>query len=96
MAVAEAKKMDKEEREPAEGAGLPGFLAGPVQWVPRKYGELRTFLSEVRSELKKVTWPDWPEVYQTTLVVIATTIFFGCYLYTLDLGFSWVLQHVLR
>ncbi len=96
MAVAEAKKMDKEERAPAEGGSLPGFLAGPAQWVPRKWGELRTFMSEVRSELKKVTWPDWPEVYQTTLVVIATTIFFGCYLYGLDLGISWVLRHVLR
>ena len=30
----------------------------------------RTFLSEVRNELKKVTWPPRKEVYGTTVVVV--------------------------
>ena len=47
--------------------------------------ELKTFFVEVRSELKKVTWPSKQEVYATTLVVILTTIFFGFYLFGLDL-----------
>jgi preprotein translocase subunit SecE len=42
----------------------------------------------VRSELKKVTWPSRKEVYSTTLVVIATSIFFGFYLWGLDIVFS--------
>ncbi len=42
----------------------------------------------MRSELKKVTWPGRKEVYSTTLVVIATSIFFGFYLWGLDLVFS--------
>ena len=48
----------------------------------------RAFLTEVRAELKKVTWPSRGEVYSTTLVVIATSIFFGFYLWGLDLVFS--------
>ena len=46
--------------------------------------------------MKKVTWPARPEVYSTTIVVIITTVFFGFYLYGLDLGFSWILQRVLK
>ena len=45
---------------------------------------MRLFLSEVRNELKRVTWPSQKEVYATTVVVILTSIFFGLYLFTLD------------
>ncbi len=33
----------------------------------------RRFLSEVRNELKRVTWPTQKEVYATTVVVILTS-----------------------
>ena len=44
----------------------------------------RLFLSEVRNELKRVTWPSRKEVYATTVVVILTSAFFGLYLFGLD------------
>jgi len=43
-----------------------------------------------------VSWPSRKEVYSTTLVVIATSIFFGFYLWGLDLVFSRVLSLVLK
>ena len=49
------------------------------------WGRSRRFLSEVRNELSRVTWPSRREVYATTLVVILTSIFFGIYLYGIDL-----------
>ena len=56
----------------------------------------RLFLSEVRNELKRVTWPSQKEVYATTVVVIATSVFFGIYLFALDsillAIFSWILR----
>ncbi|GAG42093.1 unnamed protein product, partial [marine sediment metagenome] len=58
------------------------------------YRRIFSFLREVRAELKKVTWPSRNEVYSTTIVVILTTIFFGVYLYSMDLIFSWVLSQV--
>ncbi|PYQ19946.1 MAG: preprotein translocase subunit SecE [Acidobacteria bacterium] len=64
-------------------------------WGPNKLRELRTFFAEVRSELKKVTWPSRQEVYATTIVVIATTFFFGFYLYGLDLVLSQLFTRVL-
>ena len=42
------------------------------------WGRARRFLAEVRNEMARVTWPTRKEVYATTLVVILTSIFFGC------------------
>ena len=44
----------------------------------------RLFLSEVRNELKRVTWPSQKEVYATTVVVILTSAAIGLYLFGLD------------
>mgnify|MGYP001054377310 FL=1 len=90
MSVAEDVKVEKADKvaKAAEGKSAPGGLAGVVGWPGRKVAEARAFLTEVRAELKKVTWPSRKEVYSTTLVVIATSIFFGFYLWGLDLVFS--------
>jgi preprotein translocase subunit SecE len=42
------------------------------------------FLTEVRNEMRRVTWPSRKEVYATTVVVIITSAFFGLYLFALD------------
>ncbi len=90
MSVAEDVKVEKADKvaKAAEGKSAPGGLAGVAGWPGRKIAEARAFLTEVRTELKKVTWPSRKEVYSTTLVVIATSIFFGFYLWGLDLVFS--------
>jgi preprotein translocase subunit SecE len=56
----------------------------------------RLFLSEVRNELKRVTWPTQKEVYATTVVVILTSIFFGVYLFVLDYGLNSLVQWIFR
>ena len=93
-AVVEAEKMEK-----VEGGGptwlAKSGLADLGGWGPRKFRELKSFFSEVKSELKKVTWPSKKEVYATTLVVIMTTLFFGSYLYGLDLIMSQIFTRVL-
>jgi preprotein translocase subunit SecE len=49
-----------------------------------RFERIRLFLSEVRNELKRVTWPSQKEVYATTVVVILVSIFFGIYLFVID------------
>jgi preprotein translocase subunit SecE len=49
------------------------------------WGRSRRFLSEVRNETARVTWPTRKEVYATTFVVILVSIFFGVYLWGVDL-----------
>ena len=85
--------MASEEKKP-EGTpqggdnSLPARATSALSYIPRKFAELTTFLSEVRSELRRVTWPPKTEVYPTTIVVIVTTIIFGVLLYAVDVVFS--------
>lgn len=65
-------------------------MAQKVRW----YKRLIPFLKEVKAEIKKVTWPSRNEVYSTTIVVILATIFFGFYLFFMDIIFSWVVAHI--
>jgi preprotein translocase subunit SecE len=44
----------------------------------------KEFYLNVRSEMKKVSWPGRQEVLSTTLVVIIAVIFFGAYLGIVD------------
>ena len=75
--------------------GKPTWLVEATTWGPKKFGELKSFFVEVKSELKKVTWPAWPEVRATTIVVIATTVFFGFYLFGIDLLLSQIFRRIL-
>ena len=56
----------------------------------------RTFFTEVRNEMRRVTWPSRKEVYATTVVVILTSAFFGLYLFLIDQillnFFQWLLR----
>ena len=56
----------------------------------------RTFLVEVRNEMRRVTWPSRREVYATTLVVILTAMFFGLYLWGLDLAIDRMVRWIFR
>ena len=60
------------------------------------FERFRTFFTEVRNELKRVTWPSQKEVYATTVVVILTSVFFGLYLFLLDIGIDRVVQWIFR
>jgi preprotein translocase subunit SecE len=79
-----ADKAPLKPREPAPG----GVLTKPQGWWTR----LTDFLADVRSEMKRVTWPARKEVYATTIVVILTSVFFGVYLWGLDLLLSAALR----
>ena len=42
--------------------------------------------------MKRVTWPSQREVYATTVVVILTSVFFGLYLFGVDLALNNAVQ----
>jgi preprotein translocase subunit SecE len=66
--------------------------SGPLGWWQRT-GE---FFSEVRNEMKRVTWPTQREVYATTLVVILFSVLIGLYLFGVDLLFGRAAEWVFR
>ena len=59
-------------------------------------GRARRFLSDVRAELGRVTWPTRREVWATTIVVILVSLLFGLYLYAVDLILSAVNAAIFR
>ena len=80
-------------------AMLENLKAAPgraLEGVTGSFSGLREFLREVRNELKRVTWPSRKEVYATTVVVILTSMFFGVYLWGLDLMFSELISRLFR
>jgi len=89
---------DKKAEGKAEGGenALQARTSSALSYIPNKFGELKTFLSEVRSELRRVTWPPKNEVYPTTIVVVVTTVIFGVLLYAVDVLFSRGLAALLR
>ena len=46
--------------------------------------KISQFFSDVKLELKKVSWPGRKEVYGTTTVVLCTVFFFGIFLGLVD------------
>ncbi len=71
---------------------LDNVREAPGNWISRS----RKFLSEVRNEMGRVTWPSRKEVYATTVVVILTSIFFGLYLWGVDLLFNGFIGWIFR
>lgn len=48
------------------------------------YRNTRTFVEECWAELKKVTWPDWEQLKNSTLVVIAFTVIISFIIWIMD------------
>ncbi len=55
-------------------------------------GKLREFLQGVRSELRRVSWPDRKLVTKATISVIIFSLVVGIYLWVLDIAFTKVLS----
>jgi preprotein translocase subunit SecE len=54
------------------------------------------FLANVKSELKKVTWPTRKDTYASTVVVILLVFFVAVFLWIVDSGLSMMIRGLLR
>jgi preprotein translocase subunit SecE len=96
MSMTEAVKLKDggERRGGNEGGG--NAIASAFD----KFGEYprrwRSFLHDVRVEMRQVTWPTRREVFVTTWVVIVTVAFFGVFFFGVDSAASWFVQRVIK
>jgi preprotein translocase subunit SecE len=93
--MAQAAKTNREEaNDRVSGFALFEPL-GKLAAYPRR---LRSFLHDVRVEMKQVNWPSRADVISTTLVVVVTVAFFGVYFALTDGLFShaigWLINYV--
>ena len=68
----------------------------PTETVKEWTQNAKQFYADVRSEMKKVSWPGRQEVMGTTIVVIVAVFFFGLYLGLVDYLLAMGLDRVLR
>jgi len=76
----------------SRAAAAPGALAGVRLWPAKT----KSFLADVRAEMKRVTWPNFSQIRATTVVVLVTVAVFGAYFWILDTIFTKLVGRVLR
>jgi len=84
--------------EGPEGAGArrERGVTGPRAGFFARTGQ---FLSDVRAEMKRVSWPTSTDVKNTTVIVVIAVIFFAVYLFAVDRGLVFLitqLDHFLK
>jgi preprotein translocase subunit SecE len=66
-----------------------------VHHTTTTYAQARSFLSDVRNEMRKVVTPSRKEVQATTTVVLAVVFIFAAYFFVVDYifqnGLAWVM-----
>ena len=63
--------------------------------VVGQWKEFSQFLSDVRSEMRKVVTPTWKEVQTTTMVVSIAVFIFGLFFFVVDTIFQYGLHALL-
>ena len=60
-------------------------MAVEVAPPPGRAARVSNFYRDVVAEMKKVTWPDRPQVQQATIAIIAFVLFIGAIITLMDL-----------
>ena len=66
-------------------------MATEVAVAPSLPKRLITFYGDVVAEMKRVTWPDRPQVQSLSIGVIALSLFIGLVIWLMDLVFQAIL-----
>ncbi len=77
----------------ATATGSAGNFTEKMKAWPHR---MKSFYSDVRTEMKKVTTPTRREVQATTVVVIITVFLFGAYFWVVDNTIARIIDTVMR
>ncbi|HOA47537.1 MAG TPA: preprotein translocase subunit SecE [Candidatus Pacearchaeota archaeon] len=59
------------------------------------FKKIPNFFSEVRTEMKKVSWPTRQETIKNTVLVISVSIVTAIFLGGLDALFAWIINKII-
>ena len=62
----------------------------------KKPNAIQSFFRETTGELRKVSWPTWPEARQLTGLVLLVMVIVGIILGLTDAGAHWLLNTLLN
>ncbi len=63
--------------------------------VQNFFKKIPKFFSEVKSEMKKVSWPTRQETIKNTLLVVGVSIVTAMFLGGLDALFAWIINQII-
>ncbi len=92
-----SQDLNREQKRALKRMGALNDQGNPVRTQPQArvkgHDEARigpvTYLREVSDEMKKVSWPKWPEVRRYSLIVLVTVVIFTSYVGALDAVFGY-------
>jgi preprotein translocase subunit SecE len=58
------------------------------------FKRISSYLTDVKGELKKVTWPSRADVHKTTIAVVVSSLIFGVYLWGVDVVFYYFFEMI--
>jgi len=61
---------------------------------PKREGRIKRFIRETVGELRRVSWPTWPEARRMTFIVILVLVIMAVFLGLVDAGASRLLALV--
>jgi preprotein translocase subunit SecE len=74
----------------------PSAVQSAMAQTKGTWQEFTQYVSEVKVETRKVTWPGKQEIYGTTVMVVITTFLFGIYFWFCDTAFQYAVSHALQ
>jgi preprotein translocase subunit SecE len=84
--VEEEEGLSEEPVRRASGEGGGDEGGGPSRLRKLSlFGRIGEFYQAVKLEMRKTTWPTRTEVWSTTVVVLIAIVFFGFYLWGIDM-----------
>jgi len=57
--------------------------------------QARSYFEEVKAEMRRVSWPTWPQVRATTGVVIGAVFLFAAYFWVVDGIVNTIIEKIL-
>jgi preprotein translocase SecE subunit len=73
-----------------------GALVGiGLTWYLRADKERHEYFLSAIGELRKVSWPTWPDTKRMTIVVCIVVAIFAVIVGIFDAGWAWALKHLL-
>jgi preprotein translocase subunit SecE len=70
-------------------------LAEKDKKARRSENAVQRYFRETTGELRKVSWPTWPEALRLTELVLLVMLIMGIFLAGVDFGAGWLLDLVL-
>ncbi len=77
--------------------GLPALIGVLGTWFAYRivnYAPVADFLIAVQSEMDKVSWPTWPQLWRATVVVLVTMVFLAVSLFLFDIVWQYIFRGV--